>query len=133
MVPMSLTYGLLGRYLGHSFSPAIHRQLGAYDYQLIELPPEKVGPFLQSGQFQGLNVTIPYKKTVMAFCHHLSPAARRIGSVNTIVKQPDGTIRSLSPRQVADLLGHSTSEITELYYVKKDTSRLAGITAGFDL
>ena len=49
------------------------------------------------------------------------------------VKQPDGTIRSLSPRQVADLLGHSTSEITELYYVKNDTSRLAGITAGFDL
>ena len=49
------------------------------------------------------------------------------------VKQPGGTIRSLSPRQVADLLGHSTSEITELYYVKKDTSRLAGITAGFDL
>ena len=38
-----------------------------------------------------------------------------------------------SPRQVADLLGHSTSEITELYYVKKDTSRLAGITAGFEL
>jgi len=49
------------------------------------------------------------------------------------VKQPDGTIRALSPRQVADLLGHSTSEITELYYVKKDTARLAGITAGFDL
>ena len=49
------------------------------------------------------------------------------------VKQPDGTIRSLSPRQVADLLGHSASEITELYYVKKDTSRLAGIAAGFDL
>ena len=46
------------------------------------------------------------------------------------VKQPDGSIRSLSPRQVADLLGHSTSEITELYYVKKDTARLAGITAG---
>ena len=49
------------------------------------------------------------------------------------VKQPDGSIKSLSPRQVADLLGHSTSEITELYYVKKDTARLAGITAGFEL
>lgn len=49
------------------------------------------------------------------------------------VKQPDGTIKSLSPRQVADLLGHSTSEITELYYVKKDTARLAGITTGFEL
>nr|WP_326185554.1 site-specific integrase [uncultured Oscillibacter sp.] len=49
------------------------------------------------------------------------------------VKQPDGSIKSLSPRQVADLLGHSTSEITELYYVKKDTARLAGITTGFEL
>ena len=49
------------------------------------------------------------------------------------VKQPDGTIKSLSPRQVADLLGHSTSEITELYYVRKDTSRLNGITEGFEL
>ena len=49
------------------------------------------------------------------------------------IKQPDGTIRSLTPRQVADLLGHSTSEITEMYYVKKDTARLSGITEGFKL
>ena len=49
------------------------------------------------------------------------------------IRQPDGTIKALSPRQVADLLGHSTSEITEMYYVKKDTSRLNGITNGFEL
>ena len=48
-------------------------------------------------------------------------------------KQPDGMIKALSPRQVADLLGHSTSQITELYYVKKDTSRLNGITEGFEI
>lgn len=48
-------------------------------------------------------------------------------------KQSDGTIKALSPRQVADLLGHSTSQITELYYVKKDTSRLNGITEGFEI
>ena len=48
------------------------------------------------------------------------------------VKQPDGTIKALSPRQVADLLGHSTSQITEMYYVKKDTTRLQGITDGFN-
>ena len=48
------------------------------------------------------------------------------------IKQADGTIKSLTPRQVADLLGHSTSQITELYYVKKDTSRLHGITDGFN-
>ncbi len=49
------------------------------------------------------------------------------------VKQPDGTIKALSPKQVADILGHTTSQITEMYYVKKDTSRLNGITDGFDI
>lgn len=49
------------------------------------------------------------------------------------IKQADGSIKSLTPRQVADLLGHSTSQITELYYVKKDTSRLNGITEGFEM
>ena len=48
-------------------------------------------------------------------------------------KQEDGSIKSLTPRQVADLLGHSTSQITEMYYVKKDTSRLNGITDGFEM
>ena len=50
------------------------------------------------------------------------------------VKQDNGTIKAaLSPRQVADLLGRSTSQITELYYVKKDTARLNGITEGFEM
>ena len=48
-------------------------------------------------------------------------------------KQPDGTIKALSPRQVADLLGHSASQITELYYVKRDTARLSDITEGFEM
>ena len=48
------------------------------------------------------------------------------------IRQPDGTLMALSPRQVADLLGHSTSQITEMYYVKKDTTRLKGITDGFN-
>lgn len=50
------------------------------------------------------------------------------------IKQSDGTIKSLpQKRQVADLLGHSTSEITERYYVKKDTAYLSGITDGFEM
>ena len=92
MVPEHLEFGLLGEHLGHSFSPAIHKQLGGYDYQLVELPPDQVGPFLQEGSFRGLNVTIPYKKTVMAYCQKLSPAAERIGSVNTIVRKADGSL-----------------------------------------
>ena len=63
------------------------------------------------------------------------PSLRHTFATNLVngQKQPDGTIRALSPRQVADLLGHSTSQITELYYVKKDTSRLNGITEGFEI
>ncbi|MBQ4129154.1 MAG: site-specific integrase [Ruminococcus sp.] len=49
------------------------------------------------------------------------------------VKQPDGTVKSLTPRQVGDLLGHSTSQITEMYYVKRDNSRLIGITDNFEI
>ncbi len=49
------------------------------------------------------------------------------------IKQPDGTIKSLTPRQVGDLLGHSTSQITEMYYVKRDNSRLIGITDSFEI
>ena len=49
------------------------------------------------------------------------------------IKQPDGSIKALSPKQVADILGHTTSQITEMYYVRKDTSRLNGITDGFEI
>ena len=49
------------------------------------------------------------------------------------VKQPDGTVKSLTPKQVGDLLGHSTSQITEMYYVKRDNSRLIGITDNFEI
>ena len=87
-----LEYGLLGRSLGHSFSPEIHRRLGSYDYRLVELAPQEVGPFLEAGSFRGLNVTIPYKKTVMAYCQELSPAAQRIGSVNTLIRREDGSL-----------------------------------------
>ena len=51
----------------------------------------------------------------------------------TGVKQPDGTIKALTVKQVADLLGHSTTQVTEMYYVKKDTSMLNGITNDFCL
>lgn len=86
------TYGLLGRKLGHSFSPQIHKELGDYAYLLFEREPEEVEAFLKSGEFTAINVTIPYKQTVMPYCAELSPAAQAIGSVNTIVRRPDGSL-----------------------------------------
>ena len=87
-----MQYGLIGEKLGHSYSAEIHRAFGAYDYELVSLPPEKLGAFLTHGDFCGLNVTIPYKKAVIPFCAALSETARKIGSVNTIRRQPDGTL-----------------------------------------
>lgn len=87
-----LRCGLLGKTLGHSYSPAIHHRLGDYAYDLYEKSPEELEAFLKSGSFDGLNVTIPYKKTVIPYCAQLSETARRIGSVNTLVRRPDGTL-----------------------------------------
>ncbi len=87
-----MEFGLIGKKLGHSFSPIIHEELGGYNYTLTELQEEEVGPFLRSGTFRGLNVTIPYKRTVMPYLDRISDRARRIGSVNTIVREADGSL-----------------------------------------
>ncbi len=87
-----LRCGLLGEKLGHSYSPAIHALLGDYEYKLYEVAPEALADFIQTGAWDGLNVTIPYKKAVVPFCAELSPTARALGSVNTLVRRPDGSI-----------------------------------------
>ena len=88
--------GLLGRKLGHSYSPQIHACLGNYRYDLFEREPEEVADFLRNGDFSAINVTIPYKKMVIPYCR-LTPVAESMGSVNTVIRQKDGS-----------LLGHNT-------------------------
>lgn len=85
-------YGLIGEKLGHSFSKIIHEQLGKYDYQLMPIPPEEIDSFMKKRDFKGLNVTIPYKKTVLPYCDILTDSAKKIGCVNTLVMQPDGKL-----------------------------------------
>ena len=87
-----MRFGLLGEKLGHSYSPELHAFFGDYDYELFEVAPGDLEDFLRERDFQGLNVTIPYKTTVHDICEHLTETAEAIGSVNTVVKQPDGTL-----------------------------------------
>ena len=82
--------GLIGHRLGHSFSPEIHSYLADYQYRLYEMEENEVGEFLKSCPLDAMNVTIPYKKTVMPFLDNISDEAERIGSVNTIVKKENG-------------------------------------------
>lgn len=84
--------GLLGRKLGHSYSPQIHEYLGSYSYHLFEKEPEEVADFVKHGDFSGINVTIPYKKDVIPCLDEISPLAKRMGAVNTIVRRQDGTL-----------------------------------------
>lgn len=85
-------YGLLGRKLGHSFSPRIHAMLGSYPYRLIELEQEALPGFLEANDLDGFNVTIPYKRAVIPYLSGLSDTARAIGSVNTVLRRADGSL-----------------------------------------
>ena len=104
MLPQNdLTFGLVGRKLGHSWSPQIHEMLGSAPYSLVELEPQEVEGFLRGGSWQGLNVTIPYKAVAAQVAGQTSERVRRLGVANTLVRRPDGTIFA----ENTDVLGFS--------------------------
>ncbi|MBR2132230.1 MAG: shikimate kinase [Oscillospiraceae bacterium] len=82
-----MEYGLLGEKLGHSFSPQLHKALAGYDYQLIPTPPNQLKQLFSKRNFRGLNVTIPYKQTVIPLCDEVDETALQIGAVNTVVNR----------------------------------------------
>lgn len=107
--------GLLGEHLGHSFSPQIHRELADYTYELFEMPIEDVAGFLASDRFDAMNVTIPYKKTVMPYLKEITDEAKRIGSVNTITHLKGGGLR-----------GDNTDYFGFSYMIDKSGIRIEG-------
>ncbi|MCL2565401.1 MAG: shikimate kinase [Defluviitaleaceae bacterium] len=108
--------GLLGQKLKHSYSPFIHEALGgSYSYELFEIEPDNLAPFLEQGNFHGLNITIPYKTAIIPFCSELSPIAHTIGSVNTILRRPDSS-----------LYGDNTDVIGFLTMVKRSNIDVSG-------
>jgi shikimate dehydrogenase len=107
--------GLLGEKLGHSYSPQIHHKLGNYSYELFEQSPAQLEDFLLHGDFNGLNVTIPYKKAVIPYLDELSPIAAQLGAVNTVVRRPDGRI-----------IGHNTDYFGFQTMVKESCISVVG-------
>lgn len=84
-------FGLLGRTLGHTYSPMIHSALGNPSYEIFEMEPELLSDFFRRSDIQGINITIPYKINALQACHHISDIAEAIGCVNTMVRQADGS------------------------------------------
>ena len=89
---MSLKCGLLGEHLRHSMSPQIHARLGDYEYRLYEKSPQEVKDFLMHGDYDVINVTIPYKKVAFSLCGEVTPIAAELGNVDVVVKRMDGTL-----------------------------------------
>lgn len=87
-----LLCGLLGRTLSHTLSPAIHNELASYAYKCFEVEPERLDKFFATVPFDALNVTIPYKEAVIPFLARLTERAEKVGAVNTIVREADGTL-----------------------------------------
>lgn len=96
-------YGLLGRTLGHSWSPQIHGRLGSAPYALFEREPDQVEDFIRHGAWRGLNVTIPYKRDAARLADVRSERVERTGAANTLVRQADGRILA----ENTDVLGFS--------------------------
>lgn len=84
--------GLLGRKLGHSYSKIIHAYLADYSYEMFEREENEIEDFIKNGDFDAINVTVPYKKTVIAYLDECSDIAKRLGAVNTVVRREDGTL-----------------------------------------
>lgn len=109
-----MKYGLIGEKLGHSFSAEIHEKIADYKYELKEISKNELDSFLTERDFLGVNVTIPYKNTVVDYLDFIDENAKKIGAINTIVNKNGklygyntdfGGLRSLIRRVLPDLTG----------------------------
>ncbi len=108
-------YGLIGGALGHSYSKIIHEMIGEYTYELMPLPTkEEFTDFMTRRDFDGINVTIPYKKDVIPCLDDIDPAAKAIGAVNTIVNKE------------GRLCGYNTDYYGFLYTLEKNNIEITG-------
>ncbi len=134
-----IKFGLLGKKLGHSYSPRIHNLLYGFDYSLYEKDEDQLEDFFSDGLIKGMNVTIPYKKEVMKYLTRISETAKEIGSVNTIIKTDSGyeghntdyygfmymvnTLKVDAKGKKVIVLGSGGAAQTVIYYFKKALAR----------
>ena len=82
-----MNYGVIGEHLPHSFSKIIHEKIETYAYEIREIERESLDAFMREKPFEGINVTIPYKESVIPYLDEIDPMAKAIGAVNTIVNK----------------------------------------------
>ncbi len=111
----NLKFGLIGGRLSHSFSPQIHAYLADYSYPLYELADNELESFAHRNDIDGFNVTIPHKKAIIPYLDAISDEARKIGAVNTVVRDKSGK-----------LIGHNTDYYGFSFLLKKSKIDVQG-------
>ncbi len=86
-----MKYGCIGEHLKHSFSKEIHEEFASYSYDICEITKNEIDVFLKKADFNAINVTIPYKETVIPYLYYIDDKAKEIGAVNTVVNR-DGKL-----------------------------------------
>lgn len=81
-----MSYYLLGKKLSHSYSELLHAYRGL-DYSLYEVGEADLKGFICGGDYEGLNVTIPYKGAVLPFLDGADELSHKLGAVNTVVNE----------------------------------------------
>ena len=102
-----MKFGLIGKDVRNSFSKSIHEQLG-YEYELISLKENELDEFFKNKDFKGINVTIPYKQSVLKYLDYVSPSVEKMGVCNCIVNE-DGVLK-----------GYNTDYDGVMYLIKKN-------------
>ncbi len=105
---------LIAKKLSHSFSKPIHNELADYSYEYKELEEDELEEFFLKKDFDGLNVTIPYKQTVMKYLDEISPEAKKIGAVNTVLNRG------------GKLFGENTDYYGFCYQIKESRADIQG-------
>lgn len=117
--------GLIGNPISHSLSPSIHQGFmknegleGSYElFELGHLPKEGLNRFMNSRELIGMNVTIPFKQTVIEHLDEVDELALELNAVNTVVKKNnrligfntdvygiEQSLNSLSPKGLSALI-----------------------------
>ncbi len=94
---MSYRLGLIGRNISYSLSPQIHewglRTLRLQgEYQIYDIAAEEIEPLLRKGEWDGLNVTVPYKTDVIRYCSRVTLTAQAARAANCVYREQDAII-----------------------------------------
>ena len=120
----TLKAGVIGWPISHSLSPKLHGfWLNQFKingtYEAIPVKPNYLETFikqLKNNEFQGINITVPHKETVIKYCDKLSDIAKLVGAVNTITISDDGLITGTN----TDVYGFSENLKRSKAWVNKD-------------